>query len=157
LYAEQDDIANRVYILDLANPWQPDSSITPQAKIDVMTDTGLVSQTFSLSYDSTISLTITPVDSDTVPSAFVFVNPTAVQSFLDSAAAASSASQPETTSEITFAITQSDCTAPSGKYVSHGRYKDGSTLTYVDSVFMQYTASATAPLVCNQGEIEILE
>ena len=156
LSGETDAVANRTYILDLANPWGPDTSSTPQATIYVTTDSGVVSQTFDLAYDPVKSQTIGSVDKDTAPRAYAFANPTAVEGFLNSAAAASTSQQPETTADFTFGVSQTDCSAPSGKYINHLRYQDGTSITYVDSVDIQYTQSPTAPLVCNQGEVEIL-
>lgn len=157
LQGESDDIANRAYILDLAEPWQPDSSLTPQATINIRTDSGIVSETFSLSLAPEIAQTIESVDKDTIPHVFVFENSASVQSFLNTAAAGSSSSQPETTADVTFAITQTDCTAPSGKYVNHARYRDGTEITYVDTVYINYTAPTNIQAGCNQGQITILE
>lgn len=157
LNGQKEDVANGVYIVDLANPWAPDSSFTPQATFEVMTDSGIVSQTFDLSYDLSTSQTFSRVDSETTPRAFVFSSPSAVESFLASAAAASSSPQPETVADVTFAVTQTDCAADSGKYINHLRYENGSSLSYFETVYIQYTQSPSAPLVCNQGEIDILE
>jgi len=151
-----DDLAYRVYILDLAKDWGPDFSTSPQATVSVLTDSGVISQAFNLSYNATTSQTLSRVDSDTLPNAFEFSNPNAVQGFLEAAAAGSTSSQPESTADIVLGVTQTNCAAPSGKYINHLRYQDGDSISYLESVYVQYTASPTAPLQCNQGQLEII-
>lgn len=155
LQGESGDIANRAYILDLANPWQLDSSVTPEATIHVETDGATVSQTFSLSLAPQIAQDVDSIDKDTTPQVFVFEDPASVQSFLNTAANSSS-SQPETTTDVTFAVTQTDCNAPSGKYINHVRYQDETGISYVDAVYILYTAPTNIQ-ACNEGQITILE
>lgn len=156
LQSESDELANRVFILDLAEPWQADSSFTPQGIVNVDTDTGRVSQTFPLTLSPSISQTIAAVDKDTIPQAFVFDNPTAVKSFLDTSASRSTSLQPITTTDATFAITQIDCDAPSGRYINHARYRDGTEITYVNAAHIVYIAPSSNS-GCNQGQINIVE
>lgn len=157
LQSESEEIANRVFILDLAKPWQADSGFTPQGTINVSTDTGQVSETFPLSLAPAIAQTIDPVDKDTIPQVFVFDNPTAVRAFVDTSASRSTSPQPVTTTDATFAITQIDCTAPSGKYVNHVRYQDATGISYVNTTYLIYTAPTNPNAGCNQGQISIVE
>lgn len=157
LQAESEEISNRAFILDLAKPWQTDSGFTPQGTINVDTDTGRVSQTFPLTPAPSIAQNINPVDKDTIPQAFVFANPTAVRAFVDTSASRSTSPQPVTTTDATFAITQIDCTAPSGKYINHVRYQDAAGVSYVDSNYFIYSAPTNHNAGCNQGQISIAE
>ena len=142
-----------VGILDLANPWQIDTTIPAQMTIKFDNGSSVSEQSFSVSLDPSIS--VANVDKDTTPNTFVFNNPTAVSSFLSNASSSgfSSAQQIVT---LTYSITQTDCYASSGKYVNHLRWSDSSGITYDSSFNIIYTAPTNIQgNSCNQGNVVI--
>lgn len=147
------EMSEYVGVLDLANPWQPDTYRPSQMTIKFVDSSGQNSmQTFSLSpAPENVTANILRFDNETTPFAFVFDDPAAVSNFVNTAPTAENSEWDEIMT-FDFAVTQVDCTAKSGSYINHFRQKDSSGITYDKS----YTIIYRAPRgefygECNQG------
>jgi hypothetical protein len=140
-----------VGILDLANPWSLDSSLPPQLTIKFENNLGASEQSFDLVVDNSVS--VSSVDKDTTPNTLKFADPSSVSAFL-SQASSSNFSVSEQTVTLSFSITQTDCTAASGKYINHLHDLDTSGITYDGNFTLVYTATTNVQAnSCNQGTV----
>lgn len=143
------DFSEGAAILDLAKPWMPDSGTSPQLTIKFQNNTGAAEQSFA---GTLVPSTVPRVDREIIPWVFMFENPTAVSNFYSSSSAAGFSSSSETVT-ISYTITQTDCQAPSGKYINHLRQMDSTGITYDSSFIFDYTAPADGS--CNNGTMVI--
>ena len=121
-------------ILDLANPWQPDSATSGYAVIKVRGSDGqFASSTFNAHL---VSGTVPAVSKDTTPYFYVLDDPQAATNFVSQQSLGQTNTEVE--AEFVFTAIQVDCTIPTGDYTNHLRHEDSSGVTYYDSFTFQY-------------------
>lgn len=143
-------------IVDLADLWQPESSEYTTMTVKFEDASGqFVQEDFSMHCSSAISETISEIDKDTKPYAFLLNNPTAVKNYSDEALR-NGYTNGSMTVTFSIPITQVICSAPTGKYENHLRVKDFSGITYERAFVINYTAPTNSSN-CNEGAIVITE
>jgi hypothetical protein len=86
----QNEVNNymNVDIADVAHPWEPDPTVTPQSTMTITTDTGYVaSNTFNQMYDPNQSSLYAPIDSNTTPRAYMSADPVGMRNWMNAALA----------------------------------------------------------------------
>ncbi len=122
-------------ILDLANPWEPDSFSSPNAVVKVLrADNQIVQETFAL---VPVSGTLPAVDKDTTPYYFSIQDEQALADFISQESAGLTETEIEV--EFVFTVVQVDCEIPNGDYTSHFRSLDNSGVTFFSSMTFQYS------------------
>lgn len=140
-------------ILDLANPWEPDTFATPNAVVKIVRpDNQIAQETFSM---VPISGTVAPVDKDTTPYFFSVQDQQALEDFINQESFG--LNEVEIEVEFEFTIVQVDCEISNGDYTSHFRSLDSSGVTFFSSITFQYSVpdNVHGSERCLQAEITL--